>query len=126
MTKKRIHGSGIPLGWTTEADSGPGVGFRRRTMEAAKEARKLVEDFSENHLLVVAPTGAGKGRHIIIPTLLYDEAPAVVLDIKGEAAAVTAAYRQKVMRHEVTIIDPWKRVKGVPRQHLWHKIGVVD
>ena len=112
MTKERIHGSGIPLGWTTEADPRPGIGFRRRTTEPVNKFRKLVEDSSENHLLVVAPTGAGKGRHVIIPTLLYDEAPAVVLDIKGEAAAVTAAYRQKVMKHEVTIIDPWKRVKG--------------
>lgn len=112
MTKKRIHGSGIPLGWTAEAEPLPGIGFRRRTEVPAKKARALVADSSENHLLVVAPTGAGKGRHIIIPTLLYDEAPAVVLDIKGEAAAVTAAYRQKVMKHEVTIIDPWKRVKG--------------
>ena len=112
MTKKRIHGSGIPLGWTTEVDPLPGMGFRRRITEPAKGVRALVEDSSENHLLIVAPTGAGKGRHIIIPTLLYDEAPAVVLDIKGEAAAVTAAYRRKAMKHEVTIIDPWKRVKG--------------
>ncbi len=112
MTKKRIHGSGIPLGWTAEVDPIPRMGFRRRITEPAKSIRALVEDSSENHLLVVAPTGAGKGRHIIIPTLLYDEAPAVVLDIKGEAAAVTAAYRRKAMKHEVTIIDPWKRVKG--------------
>jgi len=44
----------------------------------------------QGHLLTVAPTGAGKGQHYVIPTLLDFEGPVVVLDPKGENYALTA------------------------------------
>ena len=44
----------------------------------------------DGHLLTVAPTGAGKGQHFIIRTLLGYEGPAVVLDPKGENYRETA------------------------------------
>ena len=44
----------------------------------------------EGHLLTVAPTGAGKGQHFILRTLLDYEGPAVVLDPKGENYRETA------------------------------------
>lgn len=44
----------------------------------------------QGHLLTVAPTGAGKGQHYVIPTLLDFEGPVVVLDPKGENYEETA------------------------------------
>jgi type IV secretion system protein VirD4 len=67
----------------------------------------LIADSSEFHVLVIAPTGAGKGRNFIIPNLLTCSAPMIVLDIKGEAARVTARWRREKMGHEVVILDPF-------------------
>ena len=48
------------------------------------------------HSLVVAPTGAGKGIGIVIPTLLTYVGSLVVLDVKGENFAKTAWRRLKL------------------------------
>jgi len=42
---------------------------------------------------LVAPTGAGKGVSVVIPTLLSYDQNCVVLDIKGENFAITSRYR---------------------------------
>lgn len=106
--------SGIVFGWEREAPAGKigftnGIAGQKRT----KARRKLVSDESEAHVMVVAPTGSGKGRNLMIPTLLTSHAPAVVLDVKGEAAAVTARARRE-MGHEVYIIDPFRVVTETP------------
>ena len=46
------------------------------------------------HSLVAAPTGAGKGVGIVIPTLLTYPGSTVVLDVKGENYEKTARRRQ--------------------------------
>ncbi|MFQ8433167.1 type IV secretory system conjugative DNA transfer family protein [Amaricoccus sp. W119] len=48
------------------------------------------------HSLVAAPTGAGKGVGIVIPTLLTYVGSTVVLDVKGENYAKTARRRQRM------------------------------
>jgi len=62
------------------------------------------------HLLSIAPTRAGKGRYLLIPTLLTCPTTTVVIDPKGELARVTAAARLK-MGHRVYIIDPFNVAK---------------
>jgi type IV secretion system protein VirD4 len=47
----------------------------------------------ENHLVTVAPPGAGKNQGHIIPNLLLYQGPAVVLDVKGENFEWTSARR---------------------------------
>ncbi len=64
----------------------------------------------ENHTLIVARTRTGKGTKVICPTLLRyglgrKGASCIVIDPKGENAAITArARRQKQYVH---IMDPW-------------------
>lgn len=48
------------------------------------------------HILAFAPTRAGKGVGLVIPTLLAWEESVVVYDIKGENWAKTAGFRSKV------------------------------
>jgi type IV secretion system protein VirD4 len=48
------------------------------------------------HSLVAAPTGAGKGVGIVIPTLLTYSGSTVVLDVKGENHARTARRRRQL------------------------------
>ncbi len=105
--------SGIAFGWEREAPSGK-IGFTAAAAPVKRSnRRKLITDDSEAHVLVVAPTGSGKGRNLMIPTLLTSHAPAVVIDVKGEAAAVTANAR-RAMGHDVHIIDPFKIVTETP------------
>ncbi len=81
-----------------------------------------VENFSENntpqtrpdlisysgtaHLMTVAPTGTGKGRSCVIPTLLTYPGSMVVLDPKGENYAITARARRE-MGQKVVCLNPF-------------------
>lgn len=62
------------------------LGFRMRN----KDYGQSVLFHGDGHLLTVAPTGAGKGQHFILRTLLTYEGPTVVLDPKGENYRETA------------------------------------
>lgn len=102
---------GMPFGWEGSAAASKPIGFVSGT--SAKAKGTLVTDSSEAHVLVVAGTGTGKGRSVLIPTLLETQASAIVIDVKGEAAAVTARYRRSI-GHDVHIIDPFRIVTETP------------
>jgi type IV secretion system protein VirD4 len=63
----------------------------------------------QGHLMTVAGTRGGKGVNLIIPNLLglggY-EGSWFVIDVKGEATAITARY-QREKGQDVLILDPW-------------------
>lgn len=70
----------------------------------------------ESHTLIVAQSGAGKGTRVIIPTLLRYASSMLVIDPKGENAAVTARTRKNQLHHEIQIINPWGVLKDHYRQ----------
>lgn len=72
----------------TKEDSGVNVGLKE-----------------PGHILVTAPTRAGKGTTQIIPNLLTYRGSVVVNDIKGENFAITAARRSHYGR--VYVLDPF-------------------
>jgi hypothetical protein len=79
---------------------------------------------SERHLILFGPNGSGKGARFLIPNLLgdyLDDRSVVVLDPKGELAAVTAWHRHHVLGHDVKILDPFgtlfKAIKNSPEHH---------
>jgi len=91
-----------------------------RRFTAAEACRELRAAFGRNrgalvrlpravHTAVFAPTGVGKGVSCVIPFLLTCEESCVVIDIKGELAALTAEARRR-MGHRIVILDPWKVV----------------
>jgi type IV secretion system protein VirD4 len=59
------------------------------------------------HILTVAPTRAGKGRDLLIPALLSYEGSALVVDPKGQLAAITARQRQR-MGQRVVMLNPFR------------------
>ncbi|MBK8374963.1 MAG: type IV secretory system conjugative DNA transfer family protein [Sphingomonadales bacterium] len=59
----------------------------------------------ESHTLIMAPTRTGKGTRIIIPTLLRYAGSLLVIDPKGENAAVTG--RQRTVIGPTYILNPW-------------------
>lgn len=100
---------GIPIGRIVS-------GFRCREPEKVIEeiSKKKAKDILRlkvDHSVVIAPSGAGKGIGIVIPTLLDYEGSVLVTDIKGENYAVTARARRKRGRN-VYAIDPFKITDG--------------
>ena len=70
--------------------------------------------------MTIAPTGSGKGRSVIIPTLLSYPGPVIVVDPKGENYQVTARRRLE-MGQQVFVLDPFM-VTGARR----HSFNVLD
>ena len=60
----------------------------------------------DRHLLLIALSRTGKGRDVQIPALLEYPAPMIVIDPKGQLAAVTMKRREE-MGHKVYIINPF-------------------
>jgi type IV secretion system protein VirD4 len=61
----------------------------------------------EHHTLIVARTRAGKGTRVCTPTLLRYAGSAIVIDPKGENAAITARVRIGMLNKDVHVINPW-------------------
>lgn len=66
----------------------------------------LVRFDGDGHIMVFAPTGAGKGIGFVQPNLAEYRGSMVVLDPKGENAIVSARHRQKIGQ-DVIILDPF-------------------
>lgn len=103
-----LHGSAH---WATMEDikrygylDGKGVYVGGVYDEKAKKQYFLRHDGPE-HVLCFAPTRAGKGVGLIIPSLLVWEHSSVVLDIKGENFALTSGYLSSI-GHKVIRFDP--------------------
>ena len=75
---------------------------------------KLVRLCKTPHTLVCSPTGRGKGASFIIPWLMNADESAVVLDFKGENAAITARYREQKFHHRTVLLDPFHVVTTKP------------
>lgn len=60
----------------------------------------------ERHLIVFGPNGSGKGTRFLVPTLLtVKDRSILVIDPKGELAAITADYRRSL--GDVVILNPF-------------------
>ncbi|HLV93900.1 MAG TPA: type IV secretory system conjugative DNA transfer family protein [Candidatus Acidoferrales bacterium] len=58
--------------------------------------RSHIRECGRTHILVFAPTQSGKGRGIVIPTLLTWPHSVIVHDLKGENWALTAGARKRL------------------------------
>lgn len=67
----------------------------------------------EHHTLIVARTRTGKGTRVIVPTLLRYIGSALIIDPKGENAAITARTRRDGLREKVHIVNPWHELPEV-------------
>ncbi|MES1197435.1 MAG: type IV secretory system conjugative DNA transfer family protein [Pseudomonadota bacterium] len=107
---KRPEVMDLLLGWRASDAPRDPIGFsapRVNTDAPPGEAPILYGE--DRHLVTIAPTGAGKGRGVIIPNLLRFEGSAIVIDPKGETWHVTAR-RRKEMGQEVRLLDPFGAV----------------
>ncbi len=73
----------------------------------------------QGNFLTIGGTRSGKGTNLIIPQLLSTEnykGSTVVIDIKGENAAIAAAHLKKSGK-EVFILDPWNIQEKIGATH---------
>lgn len=71
------------------------------------ENRQVIGYPGDRHLLTIGPTRSGKSRRLLIPNLLYETGRSMlVVDIKGELAAFTAAHRA-AKGGKVLALDPF-------------------
>ncbi len=100
---KREEGKNVFLGWSG-TEHVPTLGFK--STGGRKSPRTPLTYDGDGHLMTVAPTGAGKGVGVIIPTLLSYPGSIIVTDIKGENYQVTARYR-RALGQQVVVLDPF-------------------
>ncbi len=74
----------------------------------------------ETHLITIAPTGSGKLVSVQIPTLMEYEGSMIVVDPKGECAAISVR-RRKALGQKVIVINPF----GILKEDF-EKIGVTE
>jgi type IV secretion system protein VirD4 len=88
-----LSGAGIPLGITTP--------------EPVPDSPEYELSYAgENHLFTVGKPGTGKGTTTIIPALLLYPGSCIVIDPKGQNAAVTSRARG-LLGHKVYILNPF-------------------
>ena len=88
------------------AEAAEGITLGRHYDDATQRIGGKVVYEGERHLLLFGPNGTGKGTRFLIPNLLsIKDRSIVVIDPKGELAAVTADYRRTV--GEVVMLNPF-------------------
>ncbi len=86
---------------------------------------RVYED--ERHAIVVGPSGTGKTTRFLMVNLLsdcLDDRSIIVIDPKGELAAVTALHRSKLPGHDVKVLDPFGKLHDAVsrRSDLYDKL----
>ena len=113
--------SGIPIGTFAKVD--PEGQFSERPLFYA----------GDRHLITVSPSRGGKGTTAIIPALLSSAcaSSALIIDPKGQNAAVTAR-RRKELGHKVILLNPFKlhaelfAAAGFPATHQFNPLAAFD
>lgn len=84
---------------------------------------KELKYIKHSHAITIAGAGQGKGTTSIIPNLLTKPKDNwIILDVKGENAAVTARFQQQA-RQNVFILDPFDVQKSIGATHGIAKSG---
>jgi len=96
----RQEKNGIPLGFFSEWKA---IGGRKEITEVVHPLHYA----GGRHLITVAPTRTGKGASVQVPVLLEYNASIMMIDPKGENAAITAKHRYDAMRQYVYIVNPF-------------------
>jgi type IV secretion system protein VirD4 len=84
---------------------------------------KLLRFNRDGHIMVFAPTGAGKGIGFVQANLVDYRGSMVVLDPKGENAIVSAGYRRQEGQR-VIILDPFGKT-GTPTD-VYNPLGAIS
>lgn len=102
----------VPLGGGARRDA---IYLGREFVPDGRGGEKVTYGGPLHHILV-GPNGVGKGMRMLAPNLLtMEDKSIVVMDPKGQLAAMTASFRQQVS--DVKIIDPFGVLQELTRQY---------
>lgn len=119
-----VH-SGIALARDGGSEDEAVAGFARRAAPRRPAGAMIVDD-GEGHVGIFAPTGAGKGRNVLIPTLLSTSDSVVALDVKGELARRTARWRRDELGQRVHVLDPWGSARSAGATARLNPLDILD
>ena len=88
----------------------------------------------DRHLITVSPSRGGKGTTAILPALLSSAcgSSTVIIDPKGQNAAVSARRRRDGLSHKVILLNPFKlhaelfEAAGFPATHQFNPLAAFD
>ena len=110
-----------------------GIFGKSKTVTRDVTTRKIFNDpikyNGKRHIISIAPSRAGKGTTAVIPTLLDHSASMVVVDPKGQNAAVTAKFRAQALGNEVFVVNPFGLHIGAPwglPKHRYNPLDCID
>ncbi len=103
FTRQKLHGEAR---WARVGEVRRGNLLAPAGIVLGKFGGKVMRFGGPEHVLLEAPTRAGKGVGVIIPNLLDWPDSLVVLDIKQENYDNTAGYRLKVLGQRVVLFNP--------------------
>ena len=103
FSRQKLHGEAR---WARVGEVRRGKLLAPAGIVLGKFGGKVMRFGGPEHVLLEAPTRAGKGVGVIIPNLLDWPDSLVVLDIKQENYDNTAGYRLKVLGQRVVLFNP--------------------
>ena len=103
FTRQKLHGEAR---WARVGELRRGKLLSPAGIVLGKLGGKVMRFGGPEHVMLEAPTRAGKGVGVIIPNLLDWPDSVVVLDIKQENFAHTAGYRLTVLGQRVVLFNP--------------------
>jgi type IV secretion system protein VirD4 len=75
----------------------------------------------------VAPTGSGKGRDVLVPALLTYQGSCIVIDPKGQLAAITRRRREEGMGQKVYVLNPFNILPDyLGKTSLFNPLAALD
>lgn len=106
ITGDQLTGRELLLGRRGAAKKPRTIGFNFKPAQHDIGVGEILTDSSQSHVLLLAPTGAGKGVNFIMPNLLSDYHGQIwIIDVKGESWHVTARHRRTL--GPVITLDPF-------------------
>lgn len=120
FTRQKLHGEAR---WARVGEVRKGNLLAPSGIVLGKFGGKVMRFGGPEHVMLEAPTRAGKGVGVIIPNLLDWPDSVVVLDIKQENYDNTAGYRMNVLRQQVLLFNP---LDPNGRTVRWNPLSYID
>ncbi|WP_380784215.1 type IV secretory system conjugative DNA transfer family protein [Sphingomonas sp. R86520] len=118
--RQKLHGEAR---WSRAGEVHKGKLLSETGIVLGKFGRKVMRFGGPEHVMLEAPTRAGKGVGVIIPNLLDWPDSLVVLDIKQENYDNTAGYRKNVLRQQVLLFNP---LDSTGRTVRWNPLSYIN